>query len=66
MLEKNIDLNQWSLLIDENHELIHKGDYMGININTVLSIKEKFRHVALMSATETAIKDYMKKHPKQK
>lgn len=54
----NVDPAEWSLLIDENHELITKGGYQGSDINKLIRIKDAFRHVTLMSATKTMIKDY--------
>jgi hypothetical protein len=54
----NVDPAEWSLLIDENHEFITKGGYQGSDINKLIRVKDAFRHVTLMSATETKIKDY--------
>lgn len=54
----NVNPSEWSLLIDENHELITKGGYQGSDINKLIRAKDAFRHLTLMSATETKIKDY--------
>ncbi len=53
-----INVEKWSLLLDENQEFIRDGGYRGKDINYVLKAKDQFKHCTLMSATETAVSDY--------
>jgi len=57
---ENIDVEQWSLLLDEPQELIGDGGFRPKDINNALKLKNRFKHCTTISATETKKKDYLK------
>ena len=57
---ENIDVEQWSLLLDEPQELIGDGGFRPKDINKALKLKNRFKHCTTISATETKKKDYLK------
>jgi len=57
---ENIDVEQWSLLLDEPQEFIRDGGFRPKDINNALKFKNKFKYCTTISATETKKMDYLK------
>lgn len=49
---ENINIEKWSLLIDENQELIRDGSFRSGDINNIFRKVKDFKYVTLISATE--------------
>lgn len=58
-LTETINVEEWSLLFDENQELVYEGSYRSKDINKALRLKDKFKHVTLISATEIKAFSYL-------
>jgi len=56
---ENINIEEWSLLIDENQELIRDGGFRSEDINNVLRKVKDFKYVTLISGTEIDKRYYL-------